>query len=78
MIEKIYSFEDIENQFFISVEQTKRIIDLMGIIPAYIRVKKYYFSEAQVQLIIENNPRNYEREEFIIVKESKMNYESNR
>lgn len=77
MSEKIYSFEDIENQFFISVEQTKRIIDLMGIIPAYIRVKKYYFSEAQVELIIENNPRNYERKEYIIIKESKMNYESN-
>lgn len=74
MSEKIYSFEDIENYFYIPIEKAKKVVLLLGIVPAYVRSKRYYFSGEQVQLIVENHPRHYDKE---IILESKMNYENN-
>ena len=75
MIEKIYSFEQIEHYHRLSLEQIKRIVKFIGIVPAYVTItNKYYFSEEQVRLIIENNPSTYDVVDEEIVKESKMNY----
>lgn len=65
---------EIEEMLFISKSKIKYIIKKMGILPIKRGAQnQVYYSDEQVELIKENNPQNYEGNNFIIM-QSKINF----
>ena len=71
---KLFTISDIEECLFISKSKIKYIIKLMGIV----KVKndkhnRFYYNAEQVELIKENNPKNYAENDGFMIYPSKLN-----
>ena len=67
---------EIEDMLFMSKSQIKRIIKNIGIVPVKRgSQRQVYYDLEQIELIKENNPLQYIKENEFIILESKMNYE---
>lgn len=73
-----YLLVEIEEKLFLSKSKIKYIIKKMGIVPIKRgRQNQVYYSEYQVELIKENDFRNYTKNEGFVFLESRINYKNN-
>ena len=69
-----YSLLDIETTLFLSKSKVKYVIKKMGIIPIEkTNHNKYFYSFEQVELIKENDFRNYAKNDGFVIYNSKIN-----
>jgi len=70
-----YLIVDIEDELFFSKSKIKYVIKNMGILPIY-RGKRneLYYSSEQVELIKENDFRNYSKNDGFVLYKSKINF----
>lgn len=71
---QFYKIVEIEGMIGMSKSKIKKIVKGMGIVPAKRGCQnQVYYNKEQIEIIKENNPRNYTRNDYIVF-ESKINF----